>query len=144
MEGAVEWIDAATAAERLGVKPATLYAYVSRGVLRRRHGEDGRRSFFDAAEVEQLARRGGRATRPPSWSSSRRSPRWESTGRTTGGSTRSTSPGGSPSRRWPRGCGTSRRRTRCRRGRATRRGSARRQRRRGVCRRGCCRSTGSR
>ncbi|MFC7099780.1 hypothetical protein ACFQQB_04380 [Nonomuraea rubra] len=27
----MEWIDAATAAERLGVKPATLYAYVSRG-----------------------------------------------------------------------------------------------------------------
>ncbi|WP_262402616.1 helix-turn-helix domain-containing protein, partial [Actinomadura sp. CNU-125] len=30
------WIDAAEAAERLGVKPATLYSYVSRGVLRRR------------------------------------------------------------------------------------------------------------
>ncbi|MEV4066433.1 citrate/2-methylcitrate synthase [Nonomuraea dietziae] len=61
----MEWIDAATAAERLGVKPATLYAYVSRGVLRRRHGEDGRRSFFDAAEVEQLARRGRPRNPPP-------------------------------------------------------------------------------
>ncbi|MEU8345128.1 citrate synthase [Spirillospora sp. NPDC048832] len=58
------WIDAAAAAERLGVKPATLYAYVSRGVLRRRHAPDGRRSLFDAAQVEELARR-GRPRRPP-------------------------------------------------------------------------------
>ncbi|HLV72881.1 MAG TPA: citrate/2-methylcitrate synthase, partial [Vulgatibacteraceae bacterium] len=58
------WIDAATAAERLGVKPATLYAYVSRGVLRRRRAADGRRSLFDAAQVEELARR-GRPRRPP-------------------------------------------------------------------------------
>jgi citrate synthase len=54
----VEEIDAAEAARRLGVKPATLYAYVSRGVLRRRPGSDGRRSMFDAAEVAVLARRG--------------------------------------------------------------------------------------
>jgi citrate synthase len=54
----VEEIDAAEAARRLGVKPATLYAYVSRGVLRRRPGSDGRRSMFDAAEVDVLARRG--------------------------------------------------------------------------------------
>jgi citrate synthase len=58
----VEEIDAAEAARRLGVKPATLYAYVSRGVLRRR--SDGRRSTFDAAEVELLARR-GRPRRAP-------------------------------------------------------------------------------
>ncbi|QFY11249.1 helix-turn-helix domain-containing protein [Nonomuraea phyllanthi] len=61
----MEWIDAATAAERLGVKPATLYAYVSRGVLRRRHGEDGRRSLFSAEEVERLARRGRPRSQPP-------------------------------------------------------------------------------
>jgi citrate synthase len=54
----VEWIDATEAAARLGVKPATLYSYVSRGVLRRRSGSDGRRSLFDAAEVAELARRG--------------------------------------------------------------------------------------
>jgi citrate synthase len=54
----MEEIDAAEAARRLGVKPATLYAYVSRGVLRRRAGSDGRRSMFDAAEVALLARRG--------------------------------------------------------------------------------------
>lgn len=59
-----EWIDAASAAERLGVKTATLYAYVSRGVLRRRRSADGRRSLFDPAEVEELARR-GRPRRPP-------------------------------------------------------------------------------
>ncbi|WP_460341555.1 citrate/2-methylcitrate synthase [Actinoallomurus acanthiterrae] len=59
-----EWIDAARAAERLGVKPATLYAYVSRGVLRRRRSPDGRRSLFDPAEIEELARR-GRPRRPP-------------------------------------------------------------------------------
>jgi citrate synthase len=53
-----EWIDAAHAAERLGVKTATLYAYVSRGVLRRRRAPDGRRSLFDPAEIEELARRG--------------------------------------------------------------------------------------
>lgn len=59
-----DWIDATSAAERLGVKTATLYAYVSRGVLRRRHSADGRRSLFDPAEIEELARR-GRPRRPP-------------------------------------------------------------------------------
>ena len=53
-----EWIGTAEAARRLGVKQATLYSYVSRGVLRRRTGEDGRASLFDAGEVEVLARRG--------------------------------------------------------------------------------------
>ena len=53
-----EWLGAGEAARRLGIKQATLYSYVSRGVLRRRAGEDGRSSLFDAAEVESLARRG--------------------------------------------------------------------------------------
>jgi citrate synthase len=53
-----EWVGAGEAARRLGIKPATLYSYVSRGVLRRRTGEDGRSSLFDAGEVESLARRG--------------------------------------------------------------------------------------
>jgi citrate synthase len=46
------------------VKPETLYAYVSRGMLTRHPAPDGRRSLFDRAEVERLAarsRRGGRA-----------------------------------------------------------------------------------
>jgi len=54
---------AAQAAGRLGVKQATLYAYVSRGVLGRGKAVDGRGSLFDPDEVEQLARR-GRPRRP--------------------------------------------------------------------------------
>jgi citrate synthase len=53
-----EWIGAAEAAQRLGIKPASLYSYVSRGVLTPRRGSDGRVSLFDAAEIEDLARRG--------------------------------------------------------------------------------------
>ncbi len=49
------WISTAEAARRLGVKPATLYAYVSRGVLTRRRGADGRSSVFDAAELAEIA-----------------------------------------------------------------------------------------
>jgi citrate synthase len=55
-----EWINAAAAAQRLGVKQATLYAYVSRGMLARRRGEDGRSSLFEADEVARLAERGQR------------------------------------------------------------------------------------
>jgi citrate synthase len=54
---------AAEAAHRLGVKQATLYAYVSRGVLTRTRAADGRGSLFDADEVERLALR-GRPRRP--------------------------------------------------------------------------------
>ena len=54
---------AAQAASRLGVKQATLYAYVSRGVLGRGKAVDGRGSLFDPDEVERLARR-GRPRRP--------------------------------------------------------------------------------
>jgi citrate synthase len=53
-----EWINAADAAQRLGVKQATLYAYVSRGMLARRRGDDGRSSLFEACEVDRLADRG--------------------------------------------------------------------------------------
>ncbi|MEM9655510.1 MAG: citrate synthase [Actinomycetota bacterium] len=42
------------AAELLGVKPQTIYAYVSRGILHRQVALDGRTSVFDRAEVEQL------------------------------------------------------------------------------------------
>jgi citrate synthase len=48
----------AEAAERLGVKPATLYAYVSRGLLGRERAADGRTSTFDPAEIDRLARPG--------------------------------------------------------------------------------------
>ena len=53
-----EWIGAAEAAQRLGIKPASLYSYVSRGVLTPRRGSDGRASLFDAAEIAGLAQRG--------------------------------------------------------------------------------------
>ncbi len=58
-----DFLSAAEAARRLGVKPATLYAYVSRGVLSRGKAADGRASLFNAGEVERLARR-GRPRRP--------------------------------------------------------------------------------
>ncbi|POX50691.1 citrate synthase [Streptomyces sp. Ru71] len=48
------------AAELLGVKPETVYAYVSRGQLSSRRVPGGRGSTFDAAEVEALARRNRR------------------------------------------------------------------------------------
>jgi citrate synthase len=59
-----EWINAAEAARRLGVKQASLYSYVSRGVLTRRKADGSRASLFSATEVEGLARR-GRPRRAP-------------------------------------------------------------------------------
>ena len=51
------------AAQRLGVKPETLYSYVSRGLLSSERVPGSRGSTFDAAEVDDLARR-GRRVRP--------------------------------------------------------------------------------
>ncbi|MFF9205898.1 citrate synthase [Streptomyces sp. NPDC014986] len=48
------------AAELLGVKPETVYAYVSRGQLSSRRSPGGRGSTFDTEEVEALARRNRR------------------------------------------------------------------------------------
>lgn len=62
-----ERLTAAQAAEILGVRRETLYAYVSRGLLhpdRTAGPNGGRRSHFDRRQVERLAarhRRGGRA-----------------------------------------------------------------------------------
>ncbi|MBN6546120.1 citrate synthase [Actinacidiphila bryophytorum] len=50
------------AAARLGVKPETLYAYVSRGLLGSRRAAGGRGSTFDPGEVAALAARGRAAT----------------------------------------------------------------------------------
>lgn len=47
-------------AELLGVKPETVYAYVSRGQLGSRREPGGRGSTFDAKEVQALARRNRR------------------------------------------------------------------------------------
>ncbi|MFC9293615.1 citrate synthase family protein [Streptomyces sp. NPDC057011] len=53
------------AAELLGVKPSTVYAYVSRGQLTSRRDPVGRGSSFDAREVEELARRNRREAAAP-------------------------------------------------------------------------------
>lgn len=55
------WLTAGEAADRLRVKPATLYAYVSRGLVQRRTGTDGRRSEYHPGDVAALAVRGRRA-----------------------------------------------------------------------------------
>src|ERR1700733_13116498 len=57
-------VNARTAAERLGVDVRTLYAYVSRGALRRVPGPDGRSSRYDADELGLLARRSRPRTLP--------------------------------------------------------------------------------
>lgn len=59
-----EWLTSEAAAARLGVKPETLYAYVSRGAIRSERVPGSRRSRFVRADVERLAARvrsGGRA-----------------------------------------------------------------------------------
>ncbi len=50
-------LTAAQAAEHLGVRVQTLYAYVSRGQLTRTLAPDGRRSLFDLDDVEEFANR---------------------------------------------------------------------------------------
>lgn len=49
------WITTSQAAQRLGVKRATLYSYVSRGVLRSERRPGQQESLFDRAQVEALA-----------------------------------------------------------------------------------------
>jgi citrate synthase len=56
-------LSADQASTRLGVQRATVYAYVSRGLLSRSVGDDGRTSWFDPDEVDALARRGRPRTR---------------------------------------------------------------------------------
>lgn len=58
------FIRSAEAARMLGVSPATLYAYVSRGRIGRRTAPDGRASLFALDEVEALAARGRRRSGP--------------------------------------------------------------------------------
>ena len=65
------YLSAAEACELLGVKPATLYAYVSRGILKSYRQGTKRRRLYRRAEVEALRRldRGGPPQIPPadSW-----------------------------------------------------------------------------
>jgi citrate synthase len=58
--GAERRLSTRETAELLGVKPETVYAYVSRGQLTSRREPGGRGSTFDAAEVTALARRNRR------------------------------------------------------------------------------------
>jgi len=50
-------IDAAAAAGLLGVGRATLYAYVSRGLIGARKEQGSRTSLYDAHDVKTLLRR---------------------------------------------------------------------------------------
>jgi citrate synthase len=51
------YVGAAEAARQLGVQRATLYAYVSRGLIDRRVAVDGRTSLYSVDDLELLARR---------------------------------------------------------------------------------------
>jgi len=51
------YMTAAEAATALGISRATLYAYVSRGLIASAPSPDGRNNRYDAAEVRRLARR---------------------------------------------------------------------------------------
>jgi citrate synthase len=67
-------VSAREAAELLGVKLPTLYAYVSRGLLRSVPGPDGRARRYPVAELERLrkSRRGGDGASAPQVGSSLR------------------------------------------------------------------------
>jgi citrate synthase len=58
-----EYLTVKEAARLLGVKPATLYAYVSRGVLRSYRQGIKRQRLYRRAEVEGLVRLAPSATR---------------------------------------------------------------------------------
>jgi excisionase family DNA binding protein len=64
LEG-VEYLTAAEAAEMLGVKRETLYAYASRGRLRSYRRGTGRARLYRADEIRALTRI--QADRPPSY-----------------------------------------------------------------------------
>ena len=59
-----DWLTASEATTILGVKPATLYAYVSRGLVAREREPGSRTSRYARADVERLAERGRAATGP--------------------------------------------------------------------------------
>ncbi|NUR96249.1 MAG: helix-turn-helix domain-containing protein, partial [Kribbellaceae bacterium] len=56
-EGDENYLTTAEVARRLQVKPATIYAYVSRGLLTSVRARGRRGSLFSTAEVERLASR---------------------------------------------------------------------------------------
>src|SRR3954468_23940578 len=58
------WMTPTEAAQRLGVKRATLYAYVSRGQLRSERRPGQQESLFDRAQVDAMASATRAATGP--------------------------------------------------------------------------------
>lgn len=64
MGGVTTYVGATEAARMLGVSKPTLYAYVSRGMLRRETAVDGRTSLYAREDVERLASRGRRRQAP--------------------------------------------------------------------------------
>lgn len=52
-----DYLDREAVIATLGIKPATLYAYVSRGLLRRVRSADGKRSLYLREDVERLSMR---------------------------------------------------------------------------------------
>ncbi|WP_051975350.1 citrate synthase [Cupriavidus necator] len=52
-----DYLDREAVISALGIKPATLYAYVSRGLLRRVRSQDGRHSLYLREDVERLSAR---------------------------------------------------------------------------------------
>jgi citrate synthase len=62
---AQDWIGADEARARLGVRPQTLYAYVSRGRVQTRPDPgDPRRSLYRSADIAQLTQRKARSRKP--------------------------------------------------------------------------------
>lgn len=59
-----DWLDADQVLERLGIRPQTLYAYVSRGRIEAAaHPHDPRRSLYRASDVAALAQKKARGRR---------------------------------------------------------------------------------
>lgn len=59
-----DWMDAEQVLERLGIRPQTLYAYVSRGRIEATaHPRDPRRSLYRASDVAALAQKKARGRR---------------------------------------------------------------------------------
>ncbi|NLB58006.1 MAG: helix-turn-helix domain-containing protein, partial [Gammaproteobacteria bacterium] len=52
-----EFIPAARACELLGISPATLYAYVSRGLVQSRPGADHRSRAYRRTDIDKLLQR---------------------------------------------------------------------------------------
>jgi citrate synthase len=62
---ATDWLTAGEARARLGVQAQTLYAYVSRGLIRSERIPGSRSSRYARADVERLAARGRRTSGAP-------------------------------------------------------------------------------